>query len=558
VKYFILIFLVFISASFPLSTPEGDFSVSLSKGANPEKVILNFHGELKEGWHLYYKDPGDSGAPPSFKFLEAAKSYIVSERTIWPPYAVKKFGDFSNNIYEKSVTIPHELTLRKGISVLAGEVNWVVCKEDCVPGKASFSFALDSSKEDFSFRDFIFVTLGAFLGGVLLNLMPCVFPILSIKALSIVEKCGKDDRAIRLGGVFYTLGVLVSFWIIAGILLLLRYGGSQVGWGFQLQSPLFISLMVLFTYGWGLNLLGLFEVGSRTQRLAGKLDLKLSGDKSLSAFISGSLATAIASPCSAPFMGSAIAYALTTSTPLALVLFTSLALGMASPFLLISFVPGSKNILPRPGEWMESFKKVLSLPLFGTAIWLLDILGTQRGSDAIIRSLIGILLLSIALSLYGSQKRTLVTKVLMVIAFLGALYFTFLNFTTTEEEVKKIKGGAALETTKWREFSPVLLDSLRASGRRVFIDFTAAWCVTCQVNKKVVLETTAVIELFKKYDVELLRADWSNQDEVIGEFLNSLGRNSVPVYALYLPGKDKPHIFSTLLTKAAIQLELSK
>ena len=388
----------------------------------------------------------------------------------------------------------------------------------------------------------------AFLGGVILNLMPCVFPVVSIKVLSFVEQARGNPARLRAHGLAFAAGVLVSFWVMAGMLLALRAQGEALGWGYQLQSPSVVAALALLFFVLALNLSGLFEVGTSLQSLAAKLRLR--NDYADSA-LSGLLATLVATPCTAPFMGAALGFALTQPAIEAMLVFSTLALGMSSPYLLLCFWPALIRRIPRPGRWMETLKQVLAFPLFLTVVWLAWVLGKQAGVDAVARLLAGLTLIAAALWMIGrwgasteTGKRA-ATVVALVLAVAGCV-FAWPGNKTADAVAEEVTGP-------WKRWSPDALASARAEGRAVFVDFTAAWCVTCQVNKRLVLESDALHARFKERNVVRLRADWTNQDAQITAALRDLGRIGVPVYAVYAAGsKGAPILLPELLTRERV------
>ncbi|MBC7780313.1 MAG: thioredoxin family protein, partial [Proteobacteria bacterium] len=399
----------------------------------------------------------------------------------------------------------------------------------------------------------------AVAGGLILNLMPCVFPVLSIKALAMLDQSAREPRALRMDGLAFAAGVMVSFWALAGTLLALRAGGEQIGWGFQLQSPPFIAAMaVLFTL-LALNLAGVFELGSSVASAAGGVRER-SGRTG--AFLTGVLAVAIAAPCTAPFMGAALGYALAQPAVVALAVFSALALGMALPYVLLSFAPGLARVLPRPGPWMVAFKQAMVFPLLGTVAWLTWVLGIQSGNNAVFGLLAGLVLVSFAAWIYGhfatraaGRGARVSAGAFTVVFALAGMYVAWPSMDVVPAEQSTRNRIGALE---WEPWSVERVEALRAEGRPVFIDFTAAWCVTCQVNKQLVLDTGAVVARLTERNVATLRADWTRRDRAITEALAGYGRSGVPVYALYLPGRAQPILLPELLTREIVLAALDR
>ncbi|MFO0575457.1 MAG: protein-disulfide reductase DsbD family protein [Polyangia bacterium] len=380
----------------------------------------------------------------------------------------------------------------------------------------------------------------ALLGGALLNLMPCVFPVLSIKVLSLVQLGSQERRHAALSSLAYSAGVLVSFWLMAGALLLLRGLGHKLGWGFQLQSPRFVLALAALLFLLGLSLLGVFDLGLGLTAVGQSLH----GRKGhAGAFATGILAVVLATPCTAPFMGSALGFALTQPTLGALSIFTALGLGLALPYLLLVASPGLLRRLPRPGAWMETFKQLMGFLLAGTVVWLAWVLGVQAGVEAVISLLVGLLLVGLAAWLLGRYREgRAATAAATVLVLAGALGPGLLIPVTQPVDpvsgapVGGAAGTAARGADEWQPFSPELVERYRAAGTPVFVDFTAAWCVSCKVNERLVLSAPAVQARFKELGVALLKADWTRADPVITDALRSFGRSGVPCYVLY--GRD--------------------
>ena len=393
----------------------------------------------------------------------------------------------------------------------------------------------------------------AFLGGLLLNLMPCVFPVLGIKVMGFVRHAHGEARAMRLQGAVFALGVLLSFAVLAGLMLILRAGGAQLGWGFQLQSPVMVTLLACLFFLLALNLSGLFEWGAFAQAMTSEVSAR---GRYADALLSGVLAALVATPCTAPFMGAAVGFTVTQSTGLALAIFLALGLGMALPVFALSLFPALLKRLPRPGAWMETFKQVLAFPLYATTAWLAWVLGAQSGNDAVLALLLGLVLMALGAWLYGRGTRTgakLEAAIALAIALAGlAVAWPPRNASGSETAL------ASRSEAGWEAWSPEKVQELVAQGRPVFVDFTAAWCVTCQVNKRVALHDAEVAKMFEARGVVRLTADWTRQDARITQALASLGRNAVPVYALYSPGEEAPRLLPEVLTPSLVLGEISR
>jgi len=384
----------------------------------------------------------------------------------------------------------------------------------------------------------VLALLGALLGGLILNLMPCVFPVLAIKVVGFTRHAS-DRRAHRLSGLAYTAGVIVSFLALGALLLALRAAGESLGWGFQLQSPAVVAaLAALFTLI-GLNLAGLFEFGSFLPSGVASLQAR---HPVLDAFLTGVLAVAVASPCTAPFMGASLGLAVSLPTPQALAVFAATGLGLALPYPAASLVPAVARALPRPGPWMQTFRRLMAFPMFATVVWLVWVLGQQTGIDgagALLALLVSGAFVVWAFTLHGRSR--------IFVATISIALFVLLTLGIGQNVIKLADASPVSDAaSRWQPWSAATLDSLVAAGQPVFVDFTAAWCVTCQYNKKTTLANPAVLADFDARKVQLLRADWTRRDPAITAALGALGRNGVPVYVLYHSGRP-PQVFSEVL-----------
>ena len=387
----------------------------------------------------------------------------------------------------------------------------------------------------------IFALAFAFAGGVLLNLMPCVLPVLSIKVLGFAGR-HDDARTRRRHGLAYGAGVVASFWLLAGALLGLRALGSELGWGFQLQSPVAVAALALFFFALALNLSGVFEIGVL---LPDRFAAWRARRPALDWFGSGVLAVIVASPCTAPLMGAALGYAVGESGWRALAVFTALGLGMALPYALLAWFPALLARLPKPGPWMVRLRQALAFPLYGTVVWLAWVLGQQTGLDAVVRLLAALVVLGAALWLAGFPRAR-------VAAVAAAIFSIAIAVPAARPGVL-----AATPDAGWQPFSAERVAALAAAGKPVFVDFTAAWCVTCQVNKRLVLGHDDVLAAFRTRGIELVRADWTRRDDEITRALAALGRNGVPVYVLYKPGRA-PVLLPEVLTRERVLAALDE
>jgi len=385
--------------------------------------------------------------------------------------------------------------------------------------------------------------LGALLGGMILNLMPCVFPVLAIKVVSFTRH-PNERHGHRVSGLAYSAGVVLSFLALGAMMLALRSAGEQLGWGFQLQSPAVVAaLAVLFTV-MGLNLAGLFEFGQFVPSSLASIEAK---NPAVNAFLSGILAVVIASPCTAPFMGASLGLALGLPTMQALLIFAALGVGMALPFLAASWSPALARALPRPGAWMDTFRRAMAFPMFATVVWLVWVLGQQsgiNGAGALLALLVALALVLWSFTLHRQSRWIVASISIAILALLtGAIGKNVIQVQTL---------SSATGSERWQAWSPDKVAQLLAADTPVFVDFTAAWCVTCQYNKQNALADEAVLNDFGAKKVTLLRADWTRRDPVITAALAQLGRNGVPVYVLQAPGRA-PVVFSEILSSAELR-----
>lgn len=634
---------------------------------------------LEEKWHVYWKNAGDSGEPP--KITWTLPSGITAGPMQFPIPSRLPLGPLMDFGYEDEVAFPVAITAAKGMRPgrvhLDAKVDWLVCREVCIPGKAHLGLDLDvtttppvsvapvgalgealtllpkpldpemkltvnGGKQDLVLTlitgaletdaefypadedeiqnaadqenetipggirirvkravdpdhpekfmplpkqvrgliklsdheayevaapvvggEVVFAAqrggaspatskvtaIGAiglaFAGGIILNLMPCVFPVLFLKGLGLVQSSEEERGRMRAHGLVYTLGILVSFWVIVGVLLALRAGGSQAGWGFQLQSPVFLAVLAMGLFFFSLSLAGQFEIGLSITSAGDSLTRKQGYTGS---FFTGVLATVVATPCTAPLMGAAIGFALAQPASITFAVFTALGLGLAFPYLLLTLQPAWTRLLPRPGAWMETLKQLTAVPLFATVIWLTWVYGrlysgtgvaAGQGIDRVARLLLGFLLLAIAgwvLSKWPAKLgSTMAALAIAVIAFATPLY--------SQKDT----------TLVWQPYSQATLEAARAAGQPVFIDFTAAWCLSCQVNERLVLRSAEVQREFSAHKVTLMKADWTQYDPAITQQLASVGRSGVPTYVLYPAASgQKEDVLPELLTKPIV------
>ena len=397
---------------------------------------------------------------------------------------------------------------------------------------------------------------GAFVGGLILNLMPCVFPVLSLKLLSLMQHQRAEEEAhlphasLRAHGGAFAAGVVLCFVLLAALLIALRAAGEQLGWGFQLQTPWVIAALTLLFFLIGLNLVGAFEFSFGGALASSDAAQRLQSDRLSGSFATGVLAVVVAAPCTAPFMGAALGYAITQPAPVALAVFAMLGVGMASPYVALTWMPALLKRLPRPGVWMLRFKQVMAFPMFATCVWLLWVLAQQVGVDAVALVLGGLVIAAFAAWAYGlvqgGARRWRWPALAATVAALYAVFGpTWPGAATAPREVAQAGAG------EWQPWSRAAQEAQLAAGKPVFVDFTAAWCVTCQANKRLVLTSEAVRQAFAGRGVTLMRADWTNRDDEITRELARFNRNGVPLYVLY-NGNGRSEVLPELLTERIV------
>ena len=618
------------------------------------------------GWHIYWKNPGDTGLPTGIQWQDTT---LEVGGILWPAPVRADYQGFINyGYYDRTILLQpvgNPDSLGTATNPLTASVDWLICEDICIPGQASIplaisseqpaaadnsvslalneipqqlgllegnynleqgqltaSFALPAELQGRDVINYFPVSKGlvvnreppgiestgtqiqidqmasgrlpalpaqfeglvqlqtesgdaawfefslaaapglvtgdggqagaastplllalflAFLGGIILNLMPCVLPVLSLKAMQIVENAD-NDRARRGDALAYTLGITLSFIAIALILLALRATGEQIGWGFQLQNAGFVAFLVWLMFLLGLALSGFIELGASLTRMGNFANG--GGQGKTRSFATGLLATLVATPCTAPFMGVAMGAALTMPTLQALTVFVALGLGLAFPMLLVGFIPGVAHRLPRPGQWMVTLKEILAFPLYLTAIWLLWVYSSLAGSDA--AALLLVLALTMVFALWLSRRaqtsgsrRTAVSGLLLLLISLIAAPL-----------LPQQQGSSA--DSQAVGFEPALISAAVANGQPVFVNVTADWCISCKVNERVALKNRQVQEFFEQEDVLYLVADWTRADPAITNFLESFGRSGVPLYLVYLPGQAEPLVLPQILTPSSV------
>ncbi len=614
----------------------------------PFRAALRFR--LAEGWHTYWKNPGDAGVPPELTFD------IPVGPIDWPAPNRVAEGTVMTYAYTGTLLLPVAIQGANGPLTLHAHANWLVCEKICVPEEGDFTLTLaagtpgpnaqtplfadhdrsvprpspweariapdgtlsvrgaepgavqtawfipdvpgrilDDAPQTLSqSRDGFALTLKrapdykatealsgvlsvtdragqrtdlaltaqpgpspapatplaemllfAFLGGAILNLMPCVFPILAMKAVGLAAGFARGHA--RAHALSYTAGVLATFAALALVLLAARAAGSVAGWGFQFQSPVFVVGMAWVLFAVGLNLSGVFQIGSGVVGAGGGLASK-SGHAG--SFFTGMLAVLVATPCTAPFMGVAIAAGLAAPPPVTVTVFLAMGLGLAAPYVLLAMVPGLGRMLPRPGRWMEVLKQALAFPMYGAAVWLLWVVGQEAGPDGVLAAAAGCVLLGFAAWLAGMARSGLghrrATAALSALAILGAAgILAMVAAAPTERSSPVAETGA-------EAFTPARLAELRAAGKPVFVNMTAAWCVTCLVNERVAIRSDAVRQAFATGNIVYLKGDWTRQDPAITAYLREHHRDGVPLYVYYPPSGGTPVELPQILTEGTV------
>ncbi|MFT5170369.1 MAG: thiol:disulfide interchange protein [Candidatus Marinamargulisbacteria bacterium] len=398
----------------------------------------------------------------------------------------------------------------------------------------------------------------AFIGGLLLNLMPCVFPVLSIKVLSLVKTAAKDRQEIRLNTAGFTIGVLTSFWTLFGIILLFQMSGKRLGWGFQLQEPVFVALMALLFLFLALNLLGVFEI---TLGIIGLNQTNAKNRGFIPATFNGILATVVATPCTAPFMGTALGVALTKPSILSFFIFTFLGLGMAAPYVLLSFFPAFLSRLPKPGPWMVIVKRCLAIPMIATVFWLVWILEQEVGPTAVFFFNLYLGIFGAGLWCWGQSQNELgktknnwqlaaicLVMVSVIFCIKAALTDAPIHVPATPQETN-------LHTIPWEDYNAGRLKGYLAKGNPVFLKFTAAWCISCKVNEKLSFNSKRVRDKFSELKIIPIEVDWTHRSQEISDLLRTYGRNSIPFYVYYPSKKPQSPVFFPEILTADILLK---
>jgi thiol:disulfide interchange protein len=538
-------------------------------------VILN----AANGWHTYWKEPGDAGLPTKLEW-QLPEGFSASEID-WPEPT--KFIEEGLITYGYTgttllpVTISPPTKLNNNTYNFTVKVEWLACNNICIPesqtlhielpvGEASPSpdaklfpqnkatpTSLPSSSDKNSVSAFaLLATLSlALLGGLVLNIMPCVLPILSLKTLALVKKSGQVRSHTIRHGIAYTLGILASFATIAAILIILQQGGEAIGWGFQMQSPAFVGFLIYLLFLVGLSLSGAFHLPV----LLGGIGGNITHENSMrGSFFTGILATMVATPCTAPFMASAVGAALTMPAWAAMLTFLSLGFGLALPFLLISIFPNLLRFLPKPGAWMEKFKELLAFPMYAAVIWLIWVLGMQVGVGGITLILCGLLLVMFIVWIERAGRHCNIYYRVFIIFSAGLMLAAILFSLENVKLEESTQTGDELSIP----YSAQTLAQLRLEGKAVYVDATAAWCITCQLNKHIALDTKRTQQAFKQYNVVFMVADWTRKNPQVTELLHGFGYNGVPLNIFYPKDGGEPIILPQILSEDTVIKTISQ
>ena len=463
------------------------------------------------------------------------KDYGLTDYTKDQFYEINK-DSFSLQIKAAEIEIENRtfegvIAINKGEAVSFIEINY--------PLKAK------PISQEFNIFTLIFF---AFLGGLILNIMPCVFPILSIKIIRFVEQSGDSTYKTIQQGLLFSLGVIVSFLAIAALLVSLKSGGESIGWGYQLQSPIVVSLLVYLFVVLGYIFMSNMVLGTSLARLS---SISLGKGDSIESFLTGVLAVIVASPCTAPFMGSAIGFALLQPSFYSVLIFLGLGIGFSLPYLVLSAKPSLLSFLPKPGQWMETFKQFMAFPMWASALWLLWVLSSQVNNQEVIQVLLGSLLIIIGLWLVEkNNSKTNWIRWIVRLPFMLLLIFSLWLIPTSYSDLDESKQNQLA-------YSPQLLEDLREENALVFLNFTADWCITCKVNESVALKTSKVRKLLADKNITYIEADWTRKDPVISSALEEYGRTGLPLYLLF-PSKGDPLILPEILTEDILISYLSE
>ena len=517
----------------------------------PYRLGLRFR--IAPGWHIYSKDPGDAGLPPELEWTLPQGSGVGA--IAWPAAETIRQGDLVTFGYTGTVLLP---MAAHGAGPVRLHASWLICEKICVPEEADFALAMPVGPPAGSIEAALFSSTpieaptpapaleatpllaaigAALLGGLVLNLMPCVFPVLAMKAVAVARLSAQGRSAARAQALGYSCGVIASFLAIGAALVAFRGLGHAVGWGFQFQSPIFVAAMAWVLFAVGLNLSGVFTFSTRLQGAGQSLTLRQGW---IASFASGGLAVLVATPCTAPFMSVALAAALTAPPVETMALFAALGVGLAAPAIVLALLPGTAALLPRPGKWMEVLRQALAFPMYAAAAWLIWVLSLEAGADGVLVAGAG--LVAIGFAAWVLRFGRLRGPVLAGLALAASLAL-----------LPGLRVSAApIDATGAGHFTQARLAGLRAEGKPVFVNLTASWCVTCLANERLALSTAAVQAGFAARGVTQLTGDWTRQDPDITAFLKAQGRDGVPLYLFFPRGGGPAVILPQVLTPSIV------
>jgi thiol:disulfide interchange protein DsbD len=455
-----------------------------------------------------------------------------------------------------------EITFPKGNVAPAkppATVDGVLLLRAASGGERAFSVSANPRALAGRFNDGLAVTwwqalLLAFAGGLILNLMPCVFPVLSLKILSLSAATDPGER--RRDGIAYAAGVVLSFAVLGGLMLGLRAGGAAIGWGFQLQSPLVVGILAYLLFAMALSLSGVAEFGIGLTNIGSRF---AAHSGAAGSFATGVLASVVATPCTAPFMGAALGFALIAPAPVAVSIFVALGFGLATPFAAAAFIPGVRGLLPRPGAWMELFKQLLAFPLYGTVAWLVWVLTQEVGPQGSLAALFGLVSVGFAVWVYGRTRLAapVARRLGAGLAAAGLTAAIVLAATIGPAGAKSVAASSARHGLAYQPFDPARLRELAAERKPAFVNLTAAWCVTCLINEAATLDSDAVRQALAKQGIVALKGDWTRQDPEITAFLQKFGRSGVPLYVLF-DRDGSPTVLPQILTQGGMLDAIAK
>lgn len=542
------LFFILSIASCLASTVNLSLKTEAQKIAPNEEFTVLATFEIPQGAYIYGKSSGETGLPTKLEWVLPQGFEKISED--WQKPEEKIEEGLKALIYKGNMQVLAKFKAGKDFSKpqeIALKASWLKCSNMCMPESKTAKILIEPDSS--SSNALAFTMLGAFLGGIILNLMPCVFPVIGLKILSFAKDAQKTRKTALINAAFYSVGIIISFCALAGILTWLKSLGNSLGWGFQLQEPLFVVFLILLFFAMGLAFAGVFELGASLSSLGNLTSQK---DGKGAAFFSGVLAVLVASPCTAPFMGSALGVALASNASMAATfsIFMSIGLGMAFPYVLLSAVPRLARRIPKPGAWMETFKQFLAFPLFATAIWLVWVFLKERNADALMQMLFSALILAFALWIFGKYSPPVNSRKKRMFAFAS---LAILGAASVALAVKSATFKLPETLAAQNHSIESQIEELRKSGKIVYADFTASWCITCIANKKAVLHTKKIEDFFKENNVALLTFDWTNKNAQIGEFLKKFGRSGVPFNIVYPADlKKEPVILPEILTPNAV------